>query len=88
MKFFNFLPGFQSNPAKQLGYLGSQALPMVAVFFCRVAEDFPDFFFHASAVALGTALQAGFYFVFQIADKDLRHGSPAIMIALQFLASQ
>jgi hypothetical protein len=85
MKLFNFLTWLQPNPAKQLRDLCPQTPSLATLVLGRIPEDFTDFFFHAAAVTLGAALQASFDFVFEIANKDLRHNSPAIMIALWHL---
>jgi hypothetical protein len=46
---------------------------MSILFFHRIAQNVPDFLFHAAPVLRSTAFQARFHIVFQIAHDELGH---------------
>jgi hypothetical protein len=47
------------------------------LFFHRVAQNVPDFVFHAAPVIRGAAFQARFHVVFQMANDKLGHRQPS-----------
>jgi len=73
-EFFDF--EFQSRTSHQGSDFGAQPTGRLLRLVGRIPQNVADFFLHAAAIALGTALQPSFDRLLQVANNHLGQRDP------------